>query len=77
MLAGELGLTGEVRSAAQMAARVREARQLGLDTAVVPEGSGIQGKGVRPVRRAADLWDVLGVSEREERPVPRRRAGEE
>jgi DNA repair protein RadA/Sms len=61
MLAGEVGLTGEIRSAPQMAARVREARQLGLDQAVVPEDPAVEG-GVRTVRHLRDLLGLLGMS---------------
>ncbi len=47
-LSGEVGLSGELRPAARMEQRVREAEKLGMNTIVVPRGSlkGVDVKGL-------------------------------
>jgi DNA repair protein RadA/Sms len=62
---GEVGLSGEVRSVGQAAARVREAAALGFDTVILPQGNlpGLEKEslpdvrliGVPSVRKAVDL----------------------
>jgi len=59
---GEVGLSGEIRSVSQPAARIREARSLGFELVMMPEGSlqqldsdnrqGIKCLGVSSVRQA-------------------------
>jgi len=59
---GEVGLSGEVRSVSQPVARIKEARSLGFETVLMPEGnlsqlagetlSGIKCLGVNSVRKA-------------------------
>ena len=63
---GEVGLTGEVRAAAQTPARVREAVRLGLTRAVVPAGaeqlldrSTAGALEVIPVGTVAEAWEAL------------------
>jgi DNA repair protein RadA/Sms len=62
---GEVGLSGEVRSVGQAAARVREAAALGFTTVILPQGNkadlekdapaGIRLEGVSTIRQAIDL----------------------
>jgi DNA repair protein RadA/Sms len=62
---GEVGLSGEIRSVGQAAARVREASALGFDTVVLPQGclpglekdapGGVRLVGVTSIRQAIDL----------------------
>ncbi len=59
VLAGELGLTGEVRRAPRMAERLREAAQLGVGRALVPY-SGDAPLAVVPVWRIGDAIRALG-----------------
>jgi DNA repair protein RadA/Sms len=61
--AGEVGLTGEVRSAPEMAARVREARQLGFPVVIVGADAETAGPGVRTIRQVRELLGVLGWDE--------------
>ncbi|PMP96942.1 MAG: DNA repair protein RadA, partial [Candidatus Aminicenantes bacterium] len=59
---GEVGLSGEIRSVSQAGARVREARSLGFEAVLMPEGNrqqlqnenfkGIKCLGVSSVRQA-------------------------
>ncbi len=60
VLAGELGLTGEVRRAPRMAERLREAAQLGAGRALVPF-SGKAPLAVLPVWRIGDAIRALGA----------------
>ena len=62
---GEVGLSGEIRSVGQAAARVREAAALGFGTILLPEGNvaglakekidGVRLLGAGTLRRAVDL----------------------
>jgi predicted ATP-dependent serine protease len=60
VLIGEIGLTGHVQGAPQMAARIREARQLGFETVVAPAVKGEADPAVRPIARVAELEERLG-----------------
>ncbi|MGC8487653.1 MAG: DNA repair protein RadA [Clostridia bacterium] len=60
VLAGELGLTGEVRRAPRMQERLREAAQLGVGKALVPY-EGAAALAVVPVWRIGDAIRALGV----------------
>jgi DNA repair protein RadA/Sms len=58
VLAGEIGLTGEIRAVSRLASRLREAARLGFSSAVVPAAAAecepIEGLRVLPARRLAD-----------------------
>jgi len=57
---GEIGLTGEVRRVAGLAARLKEAAALGFSAALVPAGNlGDDGNGSLEVRGAATVDDAL------------------
>jgi DNA repair protein RadA/Sms len=56
---GEVGLAGEVRSAPQMALRLKEVARLGFSRAIVPSGN-------CPVEEAPDGLDVVGISKVDE-----------
>jgi DNA repair protein RadA/Sms len=62
-LVGEVGLTGEVRRVAGLAARLAEAAQLGFREAVVPRSNLVDGEGwpleVHGVRTVHDALDLL------------------
>jgi DNA repair protein RadA/Sms len=49
VLAGEIGLTGEIRAVSRMEPRLRESRRLGFETAVTP-GSGLPATAVEGLR---------------------------
>lgn len=49
VLAGEIGLTGEIRSVSRPELRLREAARLGFSHAVVPEGAPTRVEGIRRV----------------------------
>ena len=64
LVAGEVGLAGEVRAIAQAEARVREGAKLGFKRAIVPETSRRQlptlpGVDVRGVHSLNEAWDQL------------------
>jgi DNA repair protein RadA/Sms len=62
VLMGEVGLTGEIRSAARMADRLREAQQMGLGRALTPVPINVSGIKTVAVNRVAQALTVLGVS---------------
>jgi DNA repair protein RadA/Sms len=61
-MAGEIGLTGEIRSVSRLEGRLREAARLGFTAAVIPEGAGltapVHGLSLHPVRH---LTEALGL----------------
>ena len=64
LVAGEVGLAGEVRAIAQAEARVREGAKLGFKRAIVPETSrrqlpSLPGVDVRGVHSLNEAWDQL------------------
>ena len=64
LVAGEVGLAGEVRAIAQAEARVREGAKLGFKRAIVPETSrrqlpSLPGVAVRGVHSLNEAWDQL------------------
>lgn len=59
-LSGEVGLSGEIRPAARMEQRVREAEKLGMETIVIPRESL---KGVDTSRMAIQVVEVSKVEE--------------
>lgn len=59
-LTGEIGLSGEIRPAARMEQRVREAEKLGMETIIIPRGSL---KGVDTSRLAIKIVEVSKVEE--------------
>lgn len=59
-LSGEVGLSGEIRPAARMEQRVREAEKLGMETIIIPRGSL---KGVDTSRMAIKIVEVSKVEE--------------
>lgn len=60
-VAGEIGLTGEVRSVPRLADRMREAARHGMETLLAPAGTMPPVAGLRytPVARLADAFAVL------------------
>jgi len=60
VLAGEIGLTGEIRAISRMEPRLRETRRLGFDSAITPvtglPTAAVEGLQLRPVR---DLEEAL------------------
>jgi DNA repair protein RadA/Sms len=62
-VAGEIGLTGEVRSVSRLEARLREASRLGFEAAVVPAGAGLRdpvdGVTLHAVRHLTEALDLL------------------
>jgi DNA repair protein RadA/Sms len=62
-VAGEIGLTGEIRSVSRLEGRLREASRLGFTAAVVPAGAGlsdpVHGLTVHPVRHLTEALDLL------------------
>jgi DNA repair protein RadA/Sms len=64
LLAGEVGLAGEVRAIGQAEARVREGAKLGFKRCILPETSRrqlppIDGVELRGVQSLNDAWDVV------------------
>jgi DNA repair protein RadA/Sms len=60
VLAGEIGLSGEVRSVSQIDRRMREAQRMGFKRAVVPAGTGLSGGlEITPV---SSLGEAIGAS---------------
>ena len=62
VVAGEIGLTGEVRSIARPEARLREAERLGFTGAVIPATSTPSGEpGIRmlPIRQLTDAMSWM------------------
>lgn len=59
-LSGEVGLSGEIRPAARMEQRVREAEKLGMETIIIPRGSL---KGADTSRMAIKIVEVSKVEE--------------
>jgi DNA repair protein RadA/Sms len=64
LLAGEVGLAGEVRAIGQAEARVREGAKLGFKRCILPESSRrqlppIDGVEVRGVQSLNDAWELL------------------
>ncbi len=59
-LSGEVGLSGELRPAARMEQRVREAEKLGMETIIIPRGSL---KGVDTSKLAIKVVEVSKVEE--------------
>jgi len=70
ILAGEIGLAGEVRAIASVEQRVSEARRLGFDTVVIPKQSAkrekISGDGISVVGLDS-VFDMLKLFRREEK----------
>ena len=58
VLIGEVGLTGEIRSASQLDTRIREAERLGYTTALIPSRSKVGEHGCRLVR-VSDISDAI------------------
>jgi DNA repair protein RadA/Sms len=58
---GELGLGGEVRTVADLAGRVGEARRLGFDRILVPATARTRGEGVIGARTLDDALRVAGL----------------
>jgi len=70
VVAGEIGLTGEIRSVRRMESRLREAARLGFTSAVTPAsglpGAPVDGLRVYPARRLEDaLRDCFGAEAKE------------
>jgi len=66
LLAGEVGLAGEVRAIGQAEARVREGAKLGFRRCILPETSrrqvpAIDGVEVRGVQSLSEAWDAVFV----------------
>ncbi len=64
LLAGEVGLAGEVRAIGQAEARVREGAKLGFRRCILPESSrrqvpAIDGVDVRGVHSLSEAWDAV------------------
>jgi DNA repair protein RadA/Sms len=59
VLVGEVGLTGEIRSAPRIADRLREARQLGFTESLVP--SPVDGYRVHTARTVVQALRALGL----------------
>jgi DNA repair protein RadA/Sms len=64
LLAGEVGLAGEVRAIGQAEARVREGAKLGFRRCILPESSrrqvpAIEGVELRGVQSLNDAWELL------------------
>jgi len=64
LIAGEVGLAGEVRAIGQAEARVREGAKLGFKRCILPDSSrrqlpAIDGVELRGVQSLNDAWDVL------------------
>ena len=67
---GEIGLTGEVRPVAHSDARLREARKLGFEAAVIPASrkpAGGRGLRIETVGHVAEIAARLGAGRRAER----------
>lgn len=60
VLVGEVGLTGEIRSAPRIADRLREARQLGFRDSLAPNA--VPGYQVRTAKTVAQALAVLGLT---------------
>jgi DNA repair protein RadA/Sms len=58
---GEVGLGGEVRTVAQLEARLRESRRLGCTRALTPAGAdlNIEGLDLTPIRTIGEAMDML------------------
>jgi len=63
---GEISLSGDVRPAPQAELRLKEAAKLGFSTAMVPEGTRVDGLDLtlRPVKDVGDLLAFAGAQER-------------
>ena len=64
LVAGEVGLAGEVHAIGQAEARVREAAKLGFKRCIFPESSRrqlppIDGVNLRGVQLLNETWDVV------------------
>ena len=59
-MAGEIGLTGEIRPVTRMEQRVREAEKLGMTTIIIPKGSL---KGVDKSKLNIEVAEVARVEE--------------
>ena len=70
ILAGEIGLAGEVRAIASVEQRVSEARRLGFDTIAIPKQSAkrekIKGEGIS-VAGLDSVFDMLKLFKKEEK----------
>lgn len=65
VLIGEVGLTGEIRSASRMSDRLREAQQLGLKRALAPGADDYDGPlAVQATRAVRQALSILGVGAR-------------
>lgn len=63
ILFGEIGLSGEVRSAPQTDLRLKEAEKLGFKTAIIPESSKIKASGslkLQKIKHVQDLIQLMG-----------------
>jgi len=62
-MAGEIGLTGEIRSVSRLEGRLREASRLGFKAALVPAGAGLTDPVddliLHPVKHLAEALDLL------------------
>ncbi len=59
---GEIGLSGEIRTVSQMAARIKEAGKLGFTQALTPKWRGkttAEGVAIRELASAADLFELF------------------
>lgn len=60
VLIGEVGLTGEVRSASQLDTRIKEAVRLGYTTAIIPARGKVSDYGIRLIR-VSDISEAIRV----------------
>ena len=58
VLIGEVGLTGEIRPAAQLDTRIREAARLGYTTVVIPAHSKVADHGCKLIR-VSDVSEAI------------------